>query len=214
MSAADDRREFLLPCPGFSETWVEDEIDREIDDFAELLQQERGGDYEAFRSNLSSACDFFGAFDRLARAYSTECNSVVLLTTGIDLGIEFQAVEHPEEYNFVNDKVFATMTVAAARQLFDISAADRHAVLGSIVHDECSHRDGFFSFYSPDLEEWLEKPFEDWDWLELTLCAKAALQLRGLEWEAIDEGVMENFQNVGTVHRALEDSIRWDEVSG
>ncbi len=80
---------------------------------------------------------------------------------------KFESMDSPREYNFTTDRVYATIPDAIVRHMFKRSKAENHATLAAVIAERFTSCDGFISFYSRHLVDWLEKPFSDWDHNEL-----------------------------------------------
>lgn len=205
------RRVFQLPFPGFEGTWIEALIDDALDEIAVRHQEADGpDDFDEARDAVFDACDFHSAMDALSRRYCSEANRAIASTIGEDLDLVFDVVDHPNDYTFRNDRIFASITPARANAMFAASAQEGHSTLQRIIASECADGPGYVSFYSPDLDEWLEKPFDEWDEVELTLCVRAALQIRGLGWIALDDLVEVAMSAPGVVEPTVRAAIDWD----
>lgn len=100
------------------------------------------------------------------------------------IGLVFEEMTSPREYNFTTDRLFAHIPLKVLRDLFKRSAADRHKTLAKAIEDRHSSYSGFVSFYSNDLREWLKKPLRDWDENELGTLLYASLKLAGAVMES------------------------------
>lgn len=105
----------------------------------------------------------------------------------------WESMQSPREYNFTTDRVFATIPMSVVQSLFDKSAANDHESLSKVIKASFTSYDGFMSFYSNDIEDWLEKPLAEWDYNEVgTLVGAVALieepDIDRIRW-ALYEGV-------------------------
>jgi hypothetical protein len=95
---------------------------------------------------------------------------------------KWESMVSPREYNFATDRVFALVPRAVIESLFENSKAEDHKTLARVIKDTFTSYDGFMSFYSNELDEWLEKPLEDWDHNELQTLVASAIS-RHEEWK-------------------------------
>lgn len=94
----------------------------------------------------------------------------------------WESMVSPREYNFTTDRVFAWVPTSVVELLFERSNAEEHKVLAQVIKDNFTSYDGFSSFYSNDLESWLEKPLDEWDHNEIgTLVSAAIIASEGFE---------------------------------
>lgn len=127
-----------------------------------------------------------------------------------DIILNFDAMTSPKEYNFETDRVFCTIPESEVLKMFKKSKEDDHATLAEVLKDRHSSYDGFISFYSNDLESWLEKPVIDWDSNELCSLLIAYLGLSDISdlredlYYAVSDSVCGNGE--------LENCIDWEKV--
>lgn len=131
------------------------------------------------------------------------------------IGLKFEEVTSPREYNFTTDRVFAKVPLKTMRDIFKRSAAERHETLAKAVEERHSSYSGFISFYSNDIRDWLKKPLAQWDENELGTLLYAALQIAGAEMESREyysgffADVRETtIENEGA-YRAWESAVDW-----
>ena len=86
---------------------------------------------------------------------------------GFDLGLTFDEMVSPREYNFTTDRIFMSIPRNSVAKLFRISRAENHTKLREAIKDRFTSYDGFRSFYSNDLNDWLRKPLSSWDHNEI-----------------------------------------------
>ena len=96
-----------------------------------------------------------------------------------ELGLEFESLESPREYNFETDKIFVHIALDVVKRIFDETDAKGFA---EYVLERCSHRSGFISHYPADLNEWPE--LSEWDHNHLYhLLNYYLLSEQGDDWE-------------------------------
>lgn len=125
------------------------------------------------------------------------------------LGLEFDELVSPHEYNYTTDRIFARIPARVIQSLFALSAHDGHASLAKLIAARCMSRDGFLPYYSDDIAVWLDKPVTAWDHNELSMLLEACLirandaiasDVREATLEALDD---ENAFDLG-------DAVDWD----
>ncbi|MBK3745953.1 hypothetical protein G3A39_43180 [Paraburkholderia aspalathi] len=84
------------------------------------------------------------------------------------IGLVFESMESPREYNFTTDSIFCHIPLKTVRALFKISKAESHARLSAAIAERFTSYDGFFSSYDNDVDSWLEKPLSEWDHNEIS----------------------------------------------
>ena len=190
-----------VPFPGLYETLLSSELDyveeREAEWMAEA-QDGQGGEIipeelrltsDKFAELLFQHSDYGAAHQAIARDYCAQFEEIASEDLGFALGLTFEEMTSPKFYNFETDRLFARIPVASIAKLFEISAADGHKALAGILEERHTSRSGFHSYYSNELEEWLEKPLEDWDHNELESLLLACLTLKAEDEEEITRRV-------------------------
>lgn len=104
------------------------------------------------------------------------------------IGMTFESMDSPREYNFTTDRVYGLVPLKVMRELFKRSKTEGHKTLAALIADRFTSYDGFSSFYSNDVDSWLEKAgrLQDWDHNELGTLLIAALQMAGADMESGD----------------------------
>jgi len=229
LSAAIDREE---------ESWLEYRFDGEGDgpdyesawpeplrvaDLGDLLY--RHSDYSEAHSAL--ARDWADAFDYHAgeilglsvRAKRKVWRGADYVSESWDrpsIRARMESIASPREYNFTTDRLFVDVPLAVMRDLFKRSAADNHETLAAHIRRRFTSRDGFSSFYSNRLSDWIAKPFREWDHNELGTLLIAALEVAGAEldsqgdyWTGFFAEVRETALDGESGMRAWESCVDW-----
>lgn len=132
---------------------------------------------------MTDCADYRAIHLAIARTYVDAFNNVVGDEIGIDLGLKFESMTSPREYNFETDRIFAYVPVDTIEALFAASVADNHAALRKVLEERHTSYSGFHSYYSNDVESWLAKPLADWDHNELCSLLCAAMLRAGMtDW--------------------------------
>lgn len=123
------------------------------------------------------------------------------------VGMRFEAVISPREYNFTTDRLFVDLPVSFMRSLYAELKRDKKT-LAETIKARHSSQDGFISFYANDLDSWLGKPFEDFDYNELGTILVAAMALRGADEEFTREIEHATCEDSGP-YQAWESAVDW-----
>lgn len=182
-----------LPFPGFYDSWYSQEIDRAESDWCEWRATEDSGNDddearhpEAIRLNagelaeiLWRCTDHSKAYAIIARDYVDAFGYVAESEADLKLGLTFESMTSPREYNFETDRIFAFIPRASVAALFKLSRADKHATLARTIAKRFTSYDGFLSGYPNALGAWLSKPLGAWDHNELGTLLIAVLEMQG-----------------------------------
>lgn len=126
------------------------------------------------------------------------------------IGLKFESMSSPREYNFETDRLFAFVSLRIMRELFKRSKAEKHATLAAVIRQRFTSRSGFISHYSNYLADWLAKPLADWDHNELATLLIATMKAAG--FDADDDGRERlYYETVGdeSAYRAWESAVDW-----
>lgn len=179
-----------IPFCGFYESALDRAIDHEIEmlaynlvvdgsndgdepDFPEAVRLDEREIMEAVYAGR--AADFGHARIDMAKAYVAIFSDEAGARLDMDLKLEFEGFTSPQYYNFETDRLFGFIPSAVVAVLFEMSASESHRTLERVIRDRFTSRDGFWSHYSNELDEWLEKPLADWDHNEVETLLVAAL---------------------------------------
>jgi|GEM_PF-1940851 len=194
-----------IPFAGFYGSWHDDRVD----EVEERMFQDDSGQltsdylYETFWSGV----DYSEVFERYARAWTAA------LAHESGIAMDFEEMTSPREYNFQTDRVFAKISRS---DLAKMLRAVRGKRLAAAIHERCTSRSGFCSFYPNDIRRWPR--IADWDhnhvgivlecYLEL-LCEQGQLAANegDLAHEHIDDGDIEMWladATAGTSERACK----------
>lgn len=171
-------KDIQIPFCGFYESEASAMIDDELES---VFDYSDGGG----RSNIPDAvyykADYKKAEIELVKAYVEAFEAQYEAETGILLGLEFDEMTSPREYNFSTDRVFCKLPMESVELLFKESEKDSHKELAKEIKEHCTSYSGFISFYSNNLADWLEKPIVDWDHNELKILLQAVLNIHYCE---------------------------------
>jgi hypothetical protein len=127
--------------------------------------------------------DFHWTYDW--ESYAKKYVSAISSETGLDF--KFRNLWSPREYNFATDEIYCYLS---SKDVKKISSAIKSETMERLVTERFTSRDGFLSFYSQFLGEWIEKKVTDWDEIELGTLLDAWLMennlYEGLDYEGYD----------------------------
>lgn len=181
MSTQETLTEIELPFCGFYCSPADDRLDN---DAKQYFDKEDDGDDH-------TPDDFYVDFNEwasirlnYAQTY-TDCFETWLDDLDIKLDLKYSGMSSPKEYNFSTDRIFANVPLSQMIKLY--RALDKN-VLRETIEKRFTSYDGFISYYSNDLDEWIkEKPLKEWDcnqWGAVLLAAIGDNEI--LEWEILD----------------------------
>ena len=98
----------------------------------------------------------------------------------LDTPLVFVELSSPKYYNFSTDRIFVKISCKFIEELK--KKIDKFA-LGKAILEQFTSRDGFISFYSNDVNEWLGQK-EPWDHNQVCLLLEVLLVSKyGEDWE-------------------------------
>lgn len=183
---------------------------------------------------LYMSADYSAAYERIARAYvaafdefmgetfelrarlkrkiwrydSTPPRIDVEFYRGESAGLRFSVMTSPKYYNFETDRLFVTIPYGNLVKLWRLSVADKHKTLREVIKERHTSRDGYWSHYSNEWEDWKEKPLESWDNNELMTLLLACFQIKGVE---IDSFELYDAIESEVFYDAWQNCVDWQE---
>lgn len=205
-----------LPFAGFYESVHDQQLDSAQERDAEHFAGSDNEDYpnavgmeeSDLNEILFDMADWGKAHEHYARRYVGNFAGYVQQETGLVLGLEFEKLESPREYNFETDRIFAYIPVSV---LGTLKAAVSLGNLADVIKERHESRSGFASFYTTDIEAWNAKPLADWDHNEL--CTLLIAWMRQEISPDADEKINDNVIDYDTEMNtdAWESCVNWDE---
>lgn len=206
-----------IPFGGFYESCWSQAIDDEEANYAEFfaneLQEEQGiADYLRLSESevaeiLFRVTSYDIAYRRFAKSYAEAYNKWISDELGWNVGLEFESLVSPREYNFCTDRIFCYIPLESVKRLFEMSAKEDHKRLKEVIKERFTSRDGFISFYSNNLEEWVNKPLNQWDHNEIgTLLIAVTPRFDDASWT-----FYEDMSYNGGFYRDWEAAVDWGE---
>jgi hypothetical protein len=152
-----------LPFSGFYESVHSQALE---DALQSLYQDDQGNPtpthgYEKAQQSL----DWHQAHQSYAKTY------VKNLATSIDIQLDFEQLTSPREYNFETDRIFANISHEAVEKLYNTTDTPGLRIL---ARERFTSRDGFISFYEPNIDDW-PKDLKTWDCNQLGCLLQAYL---------------------------------------
>lgn len=207
-----EKLEVNLPFPGFYYSWYDQEIDETINRDCEYFAEEWGVDVDAVFDAAFSNTDCAEAHEKIANLHCATWLEKFTDETGINLysGFKFFGMTSPKYYNFETDRVFVQVPLPGLQMCFDACKVDGFKSLSEVIRDRFTSRDGFISFYSNRLEDWLEKPLAEWDCNELSTLLIATLAMHADEQD-FDTEVQATVIEDGSGN-CIFDVVNWGKV--
>tara|TARA_R110000787_G_C13427322_1_gene445332 strand:+ start:410 stop:1120 length:711 start_codon:yes stop_codon:yes gene_type:complete len=137
-----------------SDSFVDYETQIDESEYKEYYKElfKAGVTYDFFQNELYQYCDFKDSYNE-ASEYIT--NALLNLeNNGIILNTEYQKTVSPKEYNFTSDSINCEITYNA-RKLKDY-INDNFEAYTKYISDRYTSCDGFSSFHSNDVNDWLD----------------------------------------------------------
>lgn len=174
-----------VPFDGFYESLWSDLIDstleHEAEHFAGEYQQQQYGTeldiephevHDLFYKHMK----FSKGHEAIAVDYVHAFSELFASETGVDLGLRLESIESPREYNFATDQLFAHISKDAVQELFKLST-DNLEEFEAAIKARHSHRSGFISFYTDDLNDWIERDPSELDHNEIATLIQVAMDV-------------------------------------
>lgn len=156
----------FIPFDGFYESFFGAELDQEIERACDTSDPENENPLDL--DDIYKRADWSKAHEYISReyvaAFSREFNSEFGDEIGLNLALEFSELISPREYNFETDRIKCEISDETARALFSKVS---QGSLANMIKERHSSCDGFYSFYSDNLQDWINKPVTDYDANEL-----------------------------------------------
>ena len=197
-----------LPFSGFYNSEWSDELDSVENNFIENEAENDDSLDESEISSIVDKCRQYGTqMQYVAQEYVDYFNEKFKGEFGIDLGLRFESLKSPREYNFSTDIIYAYIDEEVVRRLLDDLEDSK---LADMIRERFTSCDGFISFYPNRIEEWKEKPLEEWDYNEVG----TILEAYGAQGEDFEWGVYYERCERHVLDTALDKGMDWGEYRG
>lgn len=139
-----------IPFDGFYCSVHSDVID---DAEEQMFADDNGTPNTGLSMALWRDCNYQGVHSLFVRDYCKNFGRWLKIDS-----LKFEALDSPREYNFTTDRIFATISEADVIKLFN---SVPYETLKAKARERHTSRDGFISFYDPDILTW--GPLDTWD---------------------------------------------------
>lgn len=152
----------VLPFSGFYESLHDSEVGETIN---RMFSDRATGCnvYAGLVSRCNDACDFREVFTAYAGDYAKSFADEFAIPS-----LVFERLDSPREYNFETDRIFCKVSLDDMRAIL---AKVPREELDRVAADMFTSRDGFSSFYSPDVSTWGD--LAGWDCNQCAALVKA-----------------------------------------
>lgn len=124
--------------------------------------------------------------------------------------LEFESMKSPREYNFTTDTIYCAIEESAVRALIATLPA---GALQTKATERFTSRDGFSSFYSPDVTTWGDVAAWDHNQVGTVLECVADMHAQGEAWDSEDEyDLTEDLRSNGYVENWICDGSSPDFI--
>lgn len=162
-TANENTREIVIPFSGFYESLHSGAVDYAIES---LFMDDRGNTNAGLVGRAVSGCDFFGVCREYAKRYAREFSTFAELPS-----LSFKVMQSPREYNFTTDRIFCTISDDDVQKMHNETS---QGTLWPLAREWFTSRDGFSSFYDPDVTAWGDVTAWDHNQLACLLAAYIA----------------------------------------
>jgi len=197
-----------IPFAGFCGTFFSDLAEDDLRFCLESAEYLTDGEKEELDSLVYDNQDFSAVRLDIAREYAVAFNNLFKEETGIDLGLRFESMQSPREYNFMTDRIFCLISPAKVKELY--KATDKK-ILADIIKEQFTSRDGFMSHYENTLDSWIvgegqrerQKPCgpKAWDHNQIETLIIARLKQAGVD----DDGSFKSESLSFRLYETLQD---------
>jgi hypothetical protein len=155
-------------------------------------------------------CDYHKVYDKVAEFYAEAFGIWAGRELGLTSEFKLSIMVSPREYNFTTDRLFALVSEADIQTMWQRSVEDEHESLARGIKERFTSYDGFCSFYSNDIDTWLEKPLSAWDYNELGTLLLALIDLCGFKRDEMEMELYElTFSGNGEECDARDAGMDW-----
>lgn len=80
-----------------------------------------------------------------------------------EIAMEFKELDSPRFYNYSTDKIVVEISLSVLADIYAKTIKNYCDELSDKIEENHSHRSGFISFYSNDIEHWIKKGIVNYD---------------------------------------------------
>lgn len=162
----------IIPFSGLQDTLnlhiIENQIESYFDDDLE--------EYNKFENDFNNWSNLFTDYSKI---YVKELSNILkkISNSSIEPILEFENLKISTDRFVTNDKIFATINKEYIDNLYSEIFTDKNLFkdLKELIKDKCTSYNGFVSYYSNDIKDWLETPINEWTEAQLELLLEAKL---------------------------------------
>ncbi len=191
----------IIPFTGFYESLWSSGIESEETSFVENYLEEHPG-----ASNVSAAvwkcANYQRAYLEVAKAYAQAFQDWINKECQTDITFEWDELTSPKEYNFTTDRIFCKISDVDVLKLVGLVSWGE---IADAAKETFTSRDGFASFYSPDIDTWGD--VATWDHNQLGCLLSAVVDNTGEDdWELnLYYGLSDTFSS------AFDSCVDWNK---
>lgn len=165
-----------IPFNGFYSSLWSQELDSIEEREAEYMEERESEEGVAKELRLTASefgemfywcANYSKIHEESARTIADAWNDLASEELNFDLGLKFEEMTSPREYNFTTDRIFMSIPRNTVAKLFRMSRAEEHERLRAAIKSRFTSCDGFISHYSNCIGDWLSKPLSSWDHNEI-----------------------------------------------
>lgn len=197
--------EARIPFGGFYESMWSQGIDNEEEQQAERLAEEPGVPIDQVNELLFRYTKYHEAYLEIAIEYVPAFVDRLNGELGLKLEMTYKEMTSPREYNFETDKIFVEISYPDVLRL--ARKVGRKA-LRKAAKEMFTSRDGFSSFYNPDISTW--GPMRTWDYNQLYALMQAAADT--ISRDDFDWVIYEDFSYNGVFSRAYDKAVDYQTL--
>lgn len=165
-----EKQTFLPVFSGFYDTvWeASDDIEYELEDWLpesgyKIPKKHRSPEH--VRGIAALAWDFYDSSQYEADNVKAVCDCIEndLKELGVIVGLRYEEIVHPRQYNFRNDSVNITVFMTRAQEIkIRGLLIKKEAEFSKWVKDNFTSRPGFISFHSNDYKDWINPESDEY----------------------------------------------------
>lgn len=153
--------ETRVPFSGFYHSFYESRIDDNLKDrIHHYCDNWDFHDFGILREIFHKYATFDDCRNAIAQEHCTAFFDIYKDEFGIDLKAEYVEFTSPKYYNFETDKLYARVSLNALKELWNWHKQNDFVLLGQYIKERFTSRDGFISFITNDLQDWIESDWE------------------------------------------------------
>ncbi len=146
----------------------------DIDNFTD--ENEYFEAYEREFDKLWDSIDFKNSYREIAKKYVAGFNKLFNEHNSFSINLKFKSFYSTNKYNSDTDAIFCEISLKEATKLNDLARLNKN-IYQTTVKERFTSYDGFISHYSNNINDWLNKPIEEFDHNELETLLLVAIKI-------------------------------------